>query len=227
MEKVRFVVASRASEADFYEKTATGRSLRLYNFPFLDVRLFPANSTGLPKLYNSVIKDCVNDPCTLIFAHDDLHILDFYWVNQIATALKRFQIVGVAGNTRRLPRQPSWAFIDTTGTWDSQEHLSGIVGHGTSFPPENLSIFGPVGQPVKLLDGLLLAAESSTFTANGLRFDERFDFHFYDIDLCRQAEQKNITCGTWPLSLIHESAGNYASQAWKDAYATYLAKWGE
>lgn len=227
MQKVKFVVATRASAADFYEKTATGRSLRLYNFPFMEVRLFAGNTTGLPKLYNSVIRDCVNDPSVLIFAHDDLHILDFYWIDQIFNALKRFQIVGLAGNTRRLPRQPSWAFIDDKGTWDAQEFLSGVVGHGTGFPPENLGIFGPVGLQVKLMDGLFLAADSTTFTSTGLSFDERFDFHFYDMDLCRQAEQKNITCGTWPVSLIHESGGNFVSKAWNDAYATYLAKWGD
>ena len=105
MDKVKVVVATRASEADFFEKTATGRSLKTYNYPFLEVRLFPEKRDGLPKIYNSVIEESINDPCTLVFAHDDLHILDFYWADRLAHGLKQFQIIGLAGNKRRVPRQ--------------------------------------------------------------------------------------------------------------------------
>jgi hypothetical protein len=41
-----------------------------------------------------------------------------------------------------------------------------------------------------VLDGLLLAARSETLLSNQLTFDERFDFHFYNMDFCRQAEEK-------------------------------------
>jgi hypothetical protein len=226
VEKVKFVVATRVSAAEFYEKTATGRSLKAYNFPFLEVRLFPDNRTGLPQLYNSVISQSATDPALLIFAHDDLHIIDFYWIDQLLNALTKFQIVGLAGNKRRVPRQPSWAFIDEKFTWDAPEHLSGVVGHGPGFPPRSLDVFGAPGQKVKLLDGLLLATHSKTLTESGLAFDARFDFHFYDMDFCRQAEAKNITCGTWPLSVVHESGGGYNSESWRKAYDAYLAKWG-
>ena len=200
MNKVRFVVASRASAEQFHEATATGRSLRLYRNPILEVRLFADNRVGLPRLYNSVIEESKADPCMLVFAHDDLHLLDYYWIEQLAAGLQRFQIIGLAGNKRRVPRQPSWAFVDAKPTWDQRENLSGLVGHGPGFPPSVLSYFGPPGQQVKLLDGLLLCASSRTFVEHDLRFDERFDFHFYDMDLSRSAEQKGITCGTWPLS---------------------------
>ena len=227
MTKVKVVVASRASEAGFHDKAATGRSLRIYNFPFLEVRLFPSNTLGLPKLYNAVIQESVNDPCMLIFMHDDLHILDYYWLHQILAGLDRFQILGIVGNLRRVAGQPNWALLDDKMTLDNHENFSGVMGHGNGFPPKVLDIFGPSCQPVKLLDGLLLAAHSRTFVENDLRFDERFDFHFYDMDLCRQAEQKNVSCGTWPVSLIHESAGDFFSEAWKKAYAAYLEKWGD
>jgi len=89
-----------------------------------------------------------------------------------------------------------------------------------------LSIFGPPFQQVKLLDGLLLAAFSDTLIQKSLRFDERFDFHFYDLDFCRQAEQLGVTMGTIPLSLIHESGGNFDSHSWRMAYKEYIKKWG-
>jgi len=227
MIKVKFVVASRASREDFFHKTATGRSLRPYSFPFLEVRLFPENRVGLPRLYNAVIEESRTEPCMLVFAHDDVHILDYYWIDQLAAGLEQFQIIGLAGNRRRAARQVSWAFLDAELTWDQPENLSGLVGYGQGFPPSNLAYFGPPGQQVKLLDGLLLCASSRTFVDHDLRFDERFDFHFYDMDLCRSAEQKGITCGTWPLSVVHESKGGFQSAEWRVSYGKYLEKWGE
>jgi hypothetical protein len=224
--KYKLIIATRVSEADFYTKTATGRSLAFHKPKFLEVRLFPNNIEGLPTLYNKTIHECINDETTLIFAHDDLHILDFYWLNRIEEGLKSFNIIGLAGNRRRVPKQPSWALIDTK-TWDAPENLSGVVGHGGGFPSGKLIIYGPTRQKVALLDGLLLASKSKTLLENNLMFDERFKFHFYDLDFCRQAEIKKISCGTWDLSLIHESVGNFRSDAWKIAYQHYLEKWGD
>ena len=77
------------------------------------------------------------------------------------------------------------------------------------------------------MDGLLLAASSETLIKNKLRFDEQFEFHFYDMDFCRQAEVKGVTMGTIPLSLMHESGGNFSSEAWKQGYQKYIQKWKE
>ncbi len=225
--KIRLVIGSRASEADFFKTTATGRSLASNRPPFVDLRIFPDNRRGLPAIYNQIIRECSSDPATLVFAHDDLHLLDYFWASRILEGLQSFRIIGLAGNARRVPRQPAWAFVDTHFTWDRPECLSGVVGHGQSFPPSNLSVFGQPRQQVKLLDGLLLACESETLIKSELYFDERFDFHFYDLDFCRQAEMKGISCGTWDLSLIHESGGSFGCEAWKIAYLKYLDKWGE
>jgi GT2 family glycosyltransferase len=225
--KIKLVVATRATREAFFKQTATGRSLAANVYKPLELCLFPENKVGLPRLYNQVIEASASEPCLLVFAHDDLHLLDYYWCGNLLQAVKHFQIVGLAGNKRRVPRQPGWAFVDDRFTWDQREHLSGIVGHGKGFPPSNLSVFGPPRQPVKLLDGLLLCGLSQTFIDQGLRFDERFDFHFYDMDLCRQAEARGVTCGTWPLSLIHESGGAFGTPSWRSAYEAYLDKWGE
>lgn len=225
--KFKFVIATRKSQKNFWEDAATGRFLQLYRLPFVEVILFPENSEGLSKIYNKVIEQSKDDPAVLIFAHDDLHILDFHWMNAIFNGLNQFGIIGVAGNKRRVPFQPSWAFIDNNFTWDDSANLSGVVGHGNSFPPSNISNFGPPFQEVKLLDGLILAAFSETLLKNHMRFDERFKFHFYDLDFCRQAEIRGITMGTIPLSLIHESGGNFGSDSWKQAYQQYLEKWGQ
>lgn len=224
-ERIRFVVATRASRESFATETAMGRSLALYRYDFVEMRLFFENTRGLPEIYNAAIEEARNDPAILVFVHDDVHLLDYFFADRVLRSLDRFQVLGLAGNKRRVPRQPSWAFIDDKLTWDARENLSGVVGHGKTFPPSNLSVFGAPGQEVKLLDGLMLIARSKTLIEHDLRFDEQFAFHFYDMDFCRQAEAKRVTMGTFALPVIHESGGNFGSEGWRKGYDAYLEKW--
>ncbi len=225
MDKFKFVVATRETQENFFKNTATGKSLALYNFLNINVQLFPENKQGLPKVYNTVIEECKNDPCILIFAHDDLHIIDYYWLDKISTALNAFEVIGLAGNISRQPFQPSWLFTDDKFNMDKPENLSGVVGHGKEFPPDGISIYGTPYQEVKLLDGLLIACKSDTLISNNIQFDEIFDFHFYDLDLCRQLEKSNIKMGTFDMSIIHESPGGFNNPHWKNAMKTYFNKW--
>lgn len=223
--KVQFIVATRASLEDFYLKTATGKSLALYQSSDLAVHVFPENKVGLSTIYNSAIERFSDEQCILVFAHDDIHITDFYWMHSIFNGLQHFGVVGCAGNVSRVPFQPSWGFKNLDFEWDHPQNLSGIVGQGVQFPPRELSIFGPPFRQVKLLDGLFLAAFSDTLKKSNLCFDEQFDFHFYDMDFCRQAELLGVSMGTIPLSLVHESGGGYASESWMQAYKKYIKKW--
>jgi hypothetical protein len=225
--KIKFVVATRETAERFWGNTATGVSLALFPSPHLEVVVYSENTKGLSEIYNNEIEQSRHDPCLLVFAHDDLHILDFFWMQQIFNGLSHFGVVGVVGNRRRVPFQPSWAFIDNNFTWDESQNLSGSIGHGSGFPPSEISNFGPPFQEVKLLDGLLLAAFSETLIKKNIRFDQKFKFHFYDLDFCRQAEILGITMGTIPLSLIHQSGGNFVSEAWKNACREYFQKWSQ
>ena len=54
--KIYFIVATRESEANFWSKTATGKSLALYKSPHLEVNLYPENTTGLSEIYNLAIE---------------------------------------------------------------------------------------------------------------------------------------------------------------------------
>lgn len=227
MKKIRFVIGTRKNRNAFFTNTAAGNSIPLSNDPMVELVLFPENTAGLSKIYNIAIEESINDPAILIFMHDDVHMLDFFWADQILNSLNKFDIVGLAGNKRRAPNQPAWAFIDEKFTWDKLENLSGVVGHGKCFPPSKLNVYGPPGQEVKLLDGMLLATYSETLIKNNIRFDERFDFHFYDLDFCRQAELANLKMGTWPLSVVHESIGDFGSEGWINGYQAYIDKWKE
>src|SRR5262245_9061643 len=100
----------------------------MYDFPFVELRLHERNERGLPALYNQAIEAARSDPAILVFVHDDIHLCDFYWADHVVNAVSNFQIAGLAGNRRRVPRQPSWAFVDTKPTWDAAENLSGVIG---------------------------------------------------------------------------------------------------
>lgn len=118
-------------------------------------------------------------------------------------------------------------YLDDTFRKDAPENLSGVIGHGEGFPSlVELSIYGEPRQEVKVLDGVFLAVRSEVLLETALRFDAQFDFHFYDLDFCRQAESRGLRMGTWPISLIHRSSGKLGLDAWRGNYLRYLRKYG-
>ena len=231
-ETIRLVCATRLSKEEFFRKTPLGRSLPSYQtFPKqqkIELRLFAENRAGLSGLYNTAIEETQRDPAVLVFIHDDVYLSDFFWSRHLHEALQSFDIVGMVGNKRRVPRQVSWMYLDEHWTCDSYDNFSGVLGHGEPFPDlKQLSVYGEPGAEVKLLDGVLLAARSRTLIERGLRFDPRFQFHFYDMDFCRQAELRQLRMGTCAMSLVHASSGMLGSEGWMAAYHAYLEKYGE
>ncbi|WP_321915375.1 tetratricopeptide repeat protein [Paraburkholderia sp. J11-2] len=228
LKPIRFVCGTRCSRQEFFSETALGRSLKLYeNQPGMQLQLFDNNTRGLSSIYNAAIDYAKQHPAILVFVHDDVWLSDYFWSERIRESLAHFDVVGLAGNLRRLPRQPAWCFATPDLRRDELKYLSGTVGHGKGFPSNNVLNFGPSRQACKLLDGLMLIADSETLQTSGLCFDEQFKFHFYDMDLCRQAELKGLRMGTWPLSVVHESVGSFGPRAWREGYDLYLGKYKE
>jgi len=225
MPSITVVSASRYSPEEFYLKSALGRSLsETYSEFSVKKKIYFENRKPLPICYNDAIFGAADAEEILIFMHDDVFIVDFFWIEKILLGFQKFDVLGVAGNKRRVPRQPGWAFIDDRLTWDHPSNLSGTVGHGRQFPCQ-LSIYGPSERECKLLDGVFLANKKSILERANVSFDETFDFHFYDLDFCRQCEQRNLRMGTIPLSIIHESPGNFRTRPWINNYEKYLMKW--
>ncbi|MGF6296511.1 glycosyltransferase [Paraburkholderia youngii] len=228
--RVRFVCATRGSQQQFMAETALGRSLGLYSSAMreedVQISLTINNTQGLPAIYNAAIEAAATDPAILVFVHDDVWLADFFWQQRIHEALDHFNLVGIAGNKRRVPGQPAW-HSTTLSLEPDAEHLSGSAGRGRGMPCDEVDLYGPSEQECKLLDGLMLIADSETLLARGVRFDERFAFDFYDLDFCRQAELAGLRIGTWSLSVIHEGGHRYGTQSWLEGYVRYLQKYGE
>src|SRR5205085_6428343 len=122
--------------------------------------VYPSNSAGLSTVYNHAIDAAASKPAILIFVHDDVYLCDLFWPERVREAVAQFDIVGLAGNRRRIARQPSWIFADEKFNRDSPENLSGTIGHGNGFPCANVSVYGPSRQDCRLLDGVMLMTQS-------------------------------------------------------------------
>jgi GT2 family glycosyltransferase len=224
--KIEIVSATRKNRAGFIEDSALGISLRrLQGDPRILPRICADNTRGLPAVYNERI-EAANPDSILVFVHDDVWIDDIFFSQRVIEGLDRFDVIGVVGNRRRVGAQPAWIYTDLEFQVDRAEYLSGAVAHG-SHPFGHITWFGPAPAPCELLDGLFLAAKKSALDLAQVRFDPRFDFHFYDMDFCRSARQSGLRVGCWPVSLTHQSEGAYGGDAWRRGYRDYLAKWGD
>lgn len=224
---IEIVSATKFSEADFWNQAALGISLRrLQADRRLAAHIAFANGRGLPLVYNARIA-AADGAEILAFIHDDVWIDDCFVADRIIDGLRAFDVIGVAGNRRRIPRQPAWAFVGHDPfTWDDKVNLSGRVAHG-KLQAGTIAWFGDVPAPCELLDGVFLAARKEVLTAQGVQFDPLFTFQFYDLDFCRMARQRGLRLGTWPICLTHQSAGAFGTPAWNAAYRAYLEKWGD
>ena len=223
---VVIVSATRHPEETFWSQTALGMSLTRLSFdPRLAARVAFSNQSGLATVYNRGMEACKADDA-VCFIHDDVWIDDYWFLHRVLEGLASYDIIGVAGNKRRRARQPSWAFADPSFQWDDRNFLSGAIARG-KYPFGPVVFFGEGPAECELLDGVFLGARVALLRKHGLCFDERYTFHFYDMDFCRKARSLGLRLGTWPVSLTHQSGGSFESQAWREGYQRYLEKWGD
>jgi GT2 family glycosyltransferase len=184
---------------------------------------------GLPAIYNAAIESAAHDE-VLILIHDDVYIHDWFAGARVGEALCRWDVVGLAGSVNSDLSEPSWGLafdesLNSTG-WQEGLQRSGTVSH-LDYDHPNLSVYGPTPLRCKLMDGLFLAFNGGRLRETGIRFDETFDFHLYDLDFCRTASAKGLTLGTWPIAVTHNSRGNFDTEAFKMSARRYLDKWAE
>ena len=224
-QSICFVSATRLNEKDFWSKSLLGRSLRpRLNQTTIKCKIAFENTRGLPEVYNEAIREIDTD--ILVFLHDDVWLEDTQLMQKIRAALKLNDVVGVAGNIRRLRGQPAWLFLrNASGDLElDRPNLSGAIKHGKPGKYE-VSTFGPTPASCELMDGVFLAAKKRTLIGSQVQFDERFKFDFYDIDFCRTARQKGLSLSTWPIDLIHMSSGVFGNPSWLAMESIYKKKW--
>jgi hypothetical protein len=228
------VTATRVSANCFYNDTALGRSVHELRKAGLSVRVLARcdNREPLAKIYNSAMCAEFADH-TVVFAHDDIALHDWHMGSHLALALQQYDIVGLAGSRECLPGQPGWAFPEKVGKWASTMQLLGCIGHDTRMnvsakrKVNMLSRYGKPSGTASLLDGVFLAARMETLLRSEIRFDPQLAFHFYDLDFCRNALNRGLKPGVWPLAVTHYSGGAFGTPSWRSAYQRYCHKWGD
>lgn len=215
------------TEQEFWSQSLLGRSAkRLLLGKQVTLNAAYENKVGLAEVYNNAISSSTAD--ILVFVHDDVWLEDIKIIEKIATGLCRYDVIGVAGNRRLVKNQPSWFFSkyskENGFTEDDFKNLSGHIYHGSP-GAMTLAGFGPTPRKCKLIDGVFMAANRTTLVKNGVKFDPIFEFDFYDLDFCRKLLKQDLTLGTWPIDLVHKSAGKFGTARWLENLGKYLHKW--
>lgn len=224
---IEVVSATRLSESDFWGRSALGLSLKRLSS---DKRLVPvvafANQRGLPDVFNERIR-ATSAHEYLVFIHDDVWLDDCFLADRVLDGLRVFDVIGVAGNRRRVRQQPAWLFAGRNAqgrfVWD-KAYLSGAIGHGKG-PFGAISAFGPAPAACEFVDGVFLAVRRSVLQEAGVGFDPLFKFHFYDMDFCRSVRAAGLRLGTWTIAMTHQSGGAFGAAAWNEAFVCYQKKW--
>jgi hypothetical protein len=228
MSTVLIVAATKYDKLYFERFTYLGIALKRLSFDkSIESWIAYENRGALAPPYNTCLTEANRDKI-VVYTHADVYLDDYFLAARLAEALQRFDVVGVAGNKRLAPRQPSWAFVTDWPQfqWDRPENLSGAVCHFAD-AGSVVSVYGPAPAECQLLDGVFIAARVGTLLDHNVRFDEQFPFEFYDLDFCRTAKQAGLKLGTWPISLTHASGGSFGSPAWQKCRDLYYQKWRE
>lgn len=218
--KIRVVSATRLSASAFWEQSLLGRSLRDPAHAEVQHTIISNNRQGLPALYNQGLTSATDD--VLIFCHDDLSLPPQPLEPTLHRGLARFDILGLAGNSRD-QQHLAWHLHPDQLGWDFP-YLRGEIRHGTPDAPAK-DVYGLCNTPVSLIDGAWIALRPARLLEADVHFDERFRFHFYDLDLCRRARERGLSIGVVPLPCMHGSGGGFGSEAWQREARHFCQKW--
>ena len=232
MKSVLVIIPTKAKSIEEFKSRHIYQSLnnlyehyRHVSYCSLDFYIVPNNTEGLSKVYNQFIKDeYKNKIC--VFCHDDLIIHSIDLVEQLNKAIEQFDIVGLAGSSDFKLGDTAWHMHN--GQWRDKSLLSGSVGHNIDGKFIN-SVFGEVPKRVIVLDGLFIAVNMDRILEAGLKFDETFDYNFYDLSFGLDGNNKKLKLGTWNIPVTHFSGGGgvngYGSPKWQEGAKKFIEKY--
>lgn len=189
-------------------------------------KIYTSNRRGLPELYNQYLTEEYRD-YIIIFAHDDISITDSEWFSKLDKQFNAgYSVVGVAGSSRVAIRKPTlWHLMNP----DDGKYHSGAVEHPYDENTRCITNFGPYPKRVILLDGLFMAVKVSDILDKGIKWDESFKFHHYDIDFSLQCHYAGLKLSTCGINIFHQSPGlrSLEDKAWNESQDIFWKKWNK
>lgn len=180
------------------------------------VNVIPENRKGFCALYNEYMH---NDPVEngesfTVFIHDDIEIHDQFFIEKLRKAHEKYDIVGLAGASSQdytTPKTFAWHLC-----LDKREDGRGFLSHaipkdigGYGFPFINASYFGPTPADAVFVDGVFISFNTKKVADSGVKFNEKYTFHHYDMSACAEAKKVGLSIGVYPIFGIHHGLGEF------------------
>lgn len=168
------------------------------------VAYFNAKNEPLPKFYNQTVQNHLNEDTWFVFCHQD-----FVLQEDLSSLLKQKDIQSIYG--------PIGVRLG----------VDGLLGQITQTNNTSLGTYLTEDAIVQTIDAQCIIAHASVFR-QGLRFDERFQFHFYDADFCMAAYTLGFDVCATQIKCQHKSRtirGDINSLQYKTSLAEFKEKW--
>lgn len=191
------------------------------------------NTLGLSLLYNHAIERYKDSMDYLVFLHDDVEVHDAFFFDKLQKAHEVYNIVGLAGaiNQDYTTANPSvWHLSSKNGRVDSRGFVSHFIPkgwNGVQLTHVNSAYFGPTPHEVSVIDGLMMSVDLRKIRdLKSPLFDNDFNWHHYDMAMCLNAKQNNLSIGVWPIFVIHHGLGEFQNQEWENSNKLFKQKYG-
>jgi hypothetical protein len=219
MKKITAVIATQAKSMQEFEKRPIFSSLqRLFDMKDLfskdkfDFVIVKNNKDGLSKVYNKFLEDPKHSKEILLFVHDDVEIEDMFLIEKLQNS--PYDVTGLAGSKKAdLTKPPGWHLMSTREDW------VGEVAHAEIKDGKKnvwTTCFGPTDSRALLIDGLFIAVDVKSLKEKNIKFNEKFEFHHYDLSFCIDCNKAKVKIGVLPIRVVHHGLGDsMISEEWK------------
>ena len=206
------------------QKCGTSRVFQIMDQPGKQENIFLKYRAGIEALLKSECMD--ND--IVIFAHEDIQILDPFFVQKLETIFnekKDIGLLGIAG-ARELNEQGGWW---NNITVNLRGHLMQVKEGSTAGEAYHL-VKGPCGyyDDLAVVDGCILVT-TVKILREGLNFDAAtfpVGNDMYDLDFSLQILEAGYKIAVADILILHKSQGLGALQeSWKINHDKLIEKW--
>ena len=112
-------------------------------------------------------------------------------------------------------------------TKNQSKSVSGFVVHQDENSGDIWSTsFSKSDQYCRLIDGLFMSFDVESCLKYDFSFDERFDFHHYDITASIRAQKAGLKIITSPIQVVHKGMGQL-DESWQNSHKVFIAAYGD